>query len=655
VLALLQTACFQDVAIKLLLAPLLPPWQMAEKNSLPPIKRVAFFSVLVYHFSPVQNFLSTSMADSHSWEEAKERVRTAADIVQVISEHVQLRRAGAHFTGLCPFHNEKTPSFSVNPQRQTYKCFGCGESGDIFSFLTKYQNLSFPEALRSLAQRYQVSLPEPKLNEQERAQRQQRELLIQINTEAARLFHEHLIKSPQAEAARQYLARRGVPHDFIEKYQIGYAPPQWDFLAARLRSKFPPAAVEQAGLIAARPSGGHYDRFRDRIMFPICDLRGRVTAFGGRILGDGQPKYMNSPESLIFSKSKILFGLWQHREQIRRSRRAVLVEGNFDLLLLAVHGIANTVAPLGTALTRDHIRTLRSYCQETVLLFDGDAAGLKAALRAVPLFLAGQLEAKAALLPSGTDPDSFVREQGPEALRKLLDAAQPLPEFVFDALVQEHGLTLTGKSRIMTELQELIKQSPDSAQQELMAAHFSSKLNVSSSLFFDSKNLPVQEAPPFPPPPAETDFSPAPSLSAKERQLLDFLLFYPEFFKELMQGGLAEYAARSSPLLKTVLAAMQDLAEQGLFQPEQLLGALPARAERKIVADLLLRGAQDEPESEDWAQDYCKYLCNWFQIEEQRRRRQETQEQDAVALLQKKIFTLWQTGTIFFTQFLAEP
>lgn len=595
------------------------------------------------------------MADSHSWEEAKERVRAAADIVQVIGEHVRLRRAGAHFTGLCPFHNEKTPSFSVNSQWQTYKCFGCGESGDVFSFLIKHENISFPEALQSLAQRYQISLPEPKLSAQEQELRQRRELLYQINTEAARLFHEHLRQSPQAEAARQYLRQRGVPPKFIEKYQLGYAPPQWDFLAVRLRSKFPVEAVAQAGLIAARPSGGHYDRFRDRIIFPIFDLRGRVAAFGGRILGDDQPKYMNSPESLIFSKSKILFGLWQHREQIRRSRRAVLVEGNFDLLLLAVHGIDNVVAPLGTALTRDHIRTLRSYCQETVLLFDGDAAGLKAAQRAVPLFLAERLEAKAALLPARHDPDSFVREQGAEALRKLLAEAQPLPEFVFAALVQEHGLTLTGKSRIMTELQELIKQSPDPAQQELMAAHFSSKLDVSASLFFDQKDLPVQEVPqpPLPQPFTEEDAPKPPNLSDKERQLLEFLLFYPEFFKELLQGGLAEYAARSAPLLKTVLAAMQNLSEQGTFQPEQLLGTLPGNAERHFVADLLLRGAQDKPENEDWTQEYCKYLCNWFKIEEQRQRWQETQEQGAVTSLRKKIFTLWQAGTIFLTQFFA--
>ena len=206
----------------------------------------------------------------------------------------------------------------------------------------------------------------------------------------------------------------------------------------------------------------------------------------------------------------------------------------------------------------------------------------------------------------------------------------------------------------MSELQELIKQSPDPAQQELMVAHFSGKLEVSASLFFDQKKLPAQEAPLFPPSLEEADTFPVvPSLSAKERQLLEFMLFYPEFFKELIQGGLAEYAARSSPLLKTVFAAMQDLAAQGPFQPEQLLGVLPGRTERQFVADLLLLGAQDKPDSEEWTKDYCKYLCTWFNIEKQRLQRKNTQEQAAFSLLQKKIFTLWQTGTIFFTQFLV--
>jgi DNA primase len=427
------------------------------------------------------------MAFSDAWDEARERVRETADIVQVIGEHVQLRRAGANFTGLCPFHGEKTPSFSVNPQSRHFHCFGCGESGDVFTFLMKQQSLSFPEAMHELARRYQISLPEPKLDKAEQERRQQRELLYQVNSEATQIYTIYLSEAPQAEAARQYLRRRGVPPEFITKYQLGYAPAQWDFITSRLSSKFPAERIEQAGLIVRKQQGGWYDRFRDRIMFPILDVGGKIVAFGGRILGDGQPKYMNSPESPVFSKSRILFGLHQHREAIRKSHQAVIVEGNFDLLLLDVHGIGNTVAPLGTALTREHVRALRSYCKEATLLFDGDVAGLKAARRAVPLFLSEQMEAKAALLPVGHDPDSFVREKGVEAVQELLRHALPLPEFIFDALVKEHGLTLTGKSRIMAELVELVQQAPDRAKRELMASHFGSKLGVSPKLLLSEK------------------------------------------------------------------------------------------------------------------------------------------------------------------------
>lgn len=416
------------------------------------------------------------MQSYHS-EQKKEEIRNVADIVQVIGEHVQLKRAGANFNGLCPFHSEKTPSFSVSPQRQTFKCFGCGESGDVFAFLMKQQHLSFPEAMQELAARYSVELPSP----QPTAAEQRLALLHQINAEAARLFHEHLIGSPDADAARQYLTGRGVPQDFVASYQLGFAPNEWEFLASRLK-QFPADAVEQVGLIVRRQSGkGFYDRFRSRLMFPIMDTGGTVCGFSGRVLDDGQPKYMNSPDSPIFSKGGLLFGLHQHRQEIRQSRRAVIVEGNFDLLTLAAHGIGNTVAPLGTALTEAQVRRLRSYCSEAMLLFDGDEAGMKAARRAVPLFLAERMEGKAALLPAGHDPDSFVREQGAGAAQELINNAQPLPEFVFDALVKEHGSTLAGKNRIMAELAELVKLAPERAQKELMTAHWAGQLGISSS------------------------------------------------------------------------------------------------------------------------------------------------------------------------------
>ena len=592
------------------------------------------------------------------WDEVIERIRAAADIVHVVGAHVQLRRAGAHFTGLCPFHNEKTPSFSVNQQRQSYKCFGCGESGDVFSFLMKYQNLSFPEAVKELAGRHQISLPEAKPNKAEEEQQQQRGLLHAINQAAAQLYHELLLTAPQAEAARQYLTQRGVPQEFIVSYQLGYAPDAWDFLSSRLSKTFPAEAIVQAGLIVAKKNGGWYDRFRDRIMFPILDAGGKTAAFGGRILGDGQPKYMNSPESPVFNKGRILFGLHQHREAIRQSRRAVLVEGNFDLLLLDIHGISNTVAPLGTALTKEHLRSLRGYCSEAVLLFDGDAAGKKAARRAVPLCLAERMDAKAALLPSGYDPDSFVREQGAEALQELIRIAQPLAEFIFAALTQEHGLTLTGKSQIMAELAELVQQAPDRAQQELMSAHFSSKLGVSPQLLLPG-NLQRQEEPQQAPAPP-FDVLPAPEcgeaaemeappvhVPAAQRHLLEFLLLYPEYFAELAAGGLLEYISTCVAPVQEITAALQRLATEGPLLPEQLLTNLPDSPARRLVADIVLRGsAGGTLDNEEQSRALCAELLAWLRTERRRQanaelllqlRQEQTGSEGAVRALQRQI------------------
>ncbi|RWX49317.1 DNA primase, partial [Candidatus Electrothrix marina] len=449
------------------------------------------------------------MSSKGAWDEVRERVRDVADIVQVIGEHVRLKKAGVSYTGLCPFHGEKTSSFSVNSQRQFFHCFGCHESGDVFSFMMKYHHMTFPEALKELARRYQIDLPEHNLTDAEQERMRQREQLYRVNQEAARIFHQTLVSSGQAQAARKYLQERGVPQEAVEKYRLGYAPaPEnagWQFLISRLQQKkFPVSVIEQAGLAVRKAPGRHYDRFRDRVLFPIYDMSGREVAFGGRILGQGKPKYMNSPESMVFSKGNLLFGLYQHRQAIRSDRCAVVVEGNFDLLLLAVHGIDNVVAPLGTALTREHIKALRRYCDEVVLLFDGDSAGLRAARRSIPFFLSEQLEARVALLPTGHDPDTLVREKGAAAVRQLLEDAEPLAEFVFSALKDEHGLTLSGKNRMIAELAELTEQAADANQRELMAAHFSEQLGVSPDRFLIEQkafgqvdeHVPVRQWPP---------------------------------------------------------------------------------------------------------------------------------------------------------------
>ncbi|WP_339136935.1 MAG: DNA primase [Candidatus Electrothrix sp. GW3-4] len=576
------------------------------------------------------------MSSKGAWDEVKNRVREAADIVQVIGEHVQLKKAGNAFTGLCPFHGEKTSSFSVNPQRQFFHCFGCHESGDVFSFMMKYHHMAFPEALKELARRYQIDLPERNLTDVQRERMRQREQLYQVNQEAARIFHETLVSSPQAQAARQYLQERGVPQEAMVKYQLGYAPPPesggWQFLITRLQKKnFSVAAIEQAGLAVRKEQGRYYDRFRDRVLFPIYDMSGREVAFGGRILGQGKPKYMNSPESMVFAKGSLLFGLYQHRQAIRSAQRAIVVEGNFDLLLLAVHGIDNVVAPLGTALTREHIEALRRYCDEVVLLFDGDSAGLRAARRSIPFFLSERLEAKVALLPTGHDPDSLVREKGVVVVRKLIEEADSLAEFVFSALKEEHGLTLSGKNRIIAELADLMEQATDADQQELMAAHFAEQLGVSPDRFLIEQKGSEQVAqasehpadhyaeqqwasgegmvlPPDedwgqsgPPPDVEEEgwdaYSPLGAeersaslyeLPKKQRQLLDFLLLYPEYLPDLLAGGLKE-ALDSSPVMG-IVDAMEQLAAAGSYAPEQLLSVVISPQERQYLAELLIQG-----------------------------------------------------------------
>ncbi len=575
------------------------------------------------------------MTAMDSRDEVKNRVREAADIVQVIGESVELKKAGGRFTGLCPFHAEKTPSFSVNPQGQFFYCFGCGESGDVFSFMMKYHHLTFPDALKDLARRYQVDLPERKMSDADRARMRKREQLYEVNHEAAQIFSNYLNTSAEAEVAREYLRQRGVPEAMAAKYQLGYTPsPEkagWEFVTSRLQAKkISVVAIEQAGLAVKKDHGGYYDRFRDRVLFPIFDMSGREVAFGGRILGEGKPKYMNSPESMIFDKSRLLFGLYQHREAIRKSRRAIVVEGNFDLLLLAVHGIDNVVAPLGTALTRSHIKSLRGYCDEVVLLFDGDSAGLKAARRSIPFFLAEQVEGKVALLPEGHDPDSLVREKGTDGIRQLVDAARPLAEFVFSALVQEHGLTLSGKNRIMAELVDLVRGASDPVQRELMAVHFSDKLGVSPERF--KSGVPqVQQSGR-----QQGRGGPVSSLAGlprKQRQLVDFLVLYPEFLEELQRGGLV--AMVCEPAVTRVVDNLQQLAADGAVSPEQLLSMLPGESEREYIADLLMRGSAEGEDHETQGRALCDELLAWLES---------VQLQQVGATLQKKINEAQQSG-----------
>ena len=545
-----------------------------------------------------------------SRDHIKSTVKETADIAQVIGEVVELKRAGNRLTGLCPFHSEKTPSFTVNPQGRFFHCFGCGEHGDVFDFLMKYHRMEFPEALKTLAQRYGIELEERQLTEAEQLQLRRREILFSANEAATLLYQEYLRHPRWGKVARKYLEQRGVDAAVIDRYRLGCAPdPEqagWHVLTDHLLAKgLPINALTEVGLAVAKEQGGYYDRFRSRIMFPLIDMTGRVAAFGGRILGEGRPKYMNSPESPVFDKGRLLFGLRQHRDSIRKQRRALVVEGNFDVLLLAAHGLDNVVAPLGTALSRHHIHTLRGYADEAVLLFDADAAGLKAAMRSIPFFLSGQMEARVGLLPPGHDPDSFVRAEGAAAVAALVDKARPLAEFAFDNLVRTHGLTLAGKSKIVAVLNDLIREAADPQQRALMMAHFSEKLGVPTNYFTTGRQVAARpSAPTTPPEPPGLA-----QLPRREKQVIDFLILYPEYVAELREAGLERIL--QEPAAIRFISRLTQAAQELPGGPEHLLDMITDEAERAYVIEVLTGGLPQGAE-QDQGRTMRDELVGWL-------------------------------------------
>ncbi|MFA7384499.1 MAG: DNA primase [Desulfurivibrionaceae bacterium] len=555
-------------------------------------------------------------------EDTVQLIKDAADIAEIIGEHVSLKRAGTNLKGLCPFHSEKTPSFTVNPERKTYHCFGCGEGGDVFSFMMNFHRLSFAEALKELARKYQIALPEKPLNPQEQEKAKKREALQAANEKAAELFHQLLLADPGAQKARDYLAKRGIPEEITKEFRLGFAPDSWNFLVNALpKQKIDTEAAKEAGLIVARDNGGFYDRFRNRLMFPITGLTGRVIAFGGRILDDGQPKYMNSPESQVFDKSRTLFGLYQNREHIRQAKNCLVVEGNFDLLSLVVHGVRNVVAPLGTALTQAHIRSLRGYTDEVILLFDGDQAGLKAAMRSVPLFLSEQVTARIAVLPETHDPDTFVREFGRDGLDKHLKTAMPLPEFVFDKLVAQYGLSVAGKTRIVAELQELIKAIGDQhLQRTLFVSHFAKKLGLTPQQLLGGVSHPTETRKACP---TAAQGKGESQLPMKQRQLLEFLLACPEYLPAFLEAGLEEIIVNQFGLAILHLLKTQPDLSAG---PEHLLD-LATGPERSFISRLLISTpSHSEEMREQMAQGMLRWLSTTILKAKQERITQQGRE-----------------------------
>lgn len=377
------------------------------------------------------------MDQQHHSKQLLDTIRERSDLLAIASEYLSLKKTGQNYTGLCPFHEEKTASFNINPAKQFFHCFGCGTGGDIFQFVSKIEGLSFPETLRRLAEKAGIPLPSYDSPKAMQA-RSEAEEIYHANAAAADYFHHNLITHPEGEAARNYLALRGLSSATIRDFSIGYALSGWDQLLKTLRKKFSPGILEKAGLISKRGDGaqsgaGHFDRFRNRVLFPIRNPQGKVVGFGGRVLGEGEPKYLNTAETPVFKKSDILYAL--DRQKIA-GQPLVIVEGYLDVITAIQSGIPNVVATLGTALTPAHLRLARRFSEKIVLVFDGDAAGIRAALRTAPLLIDEEKPVEIVSLPSGKDPDTFIRNLGKPAFLAALTQASPVMDFCITQSIQ---------------------------------------------------------------------------------------------------------------------------------------------------------------------------------------------------------------------------
>jgi DNA primase len=427
-------------------------------------------------------------------EDVIQRIRERADIVEIIGAHLSLTKAGQNFKGLCPFHSEKTPSFVVSPSRQMFHCFGCGEGGNAFTFLMKVDGSTFPAAVRTLGERYGIEVDRYASSPAARERTDTRDRLLALNRKVGELFHRTLLSDPAAEAARQYLEKRGIGKQTIEEFGLGYALPAWDAtMKAMTHTGIKIDDVVLAGLAvpreqAARKNGetGHYDRFRGRVMFPIHDLQKRVIGFGGRVIDDSQPKYLNSPETPLFSKGRTLYALDRARDGVSRLQHIIIVEGYFDAIALHQSGITNAVATLGTALTPEHVELIRRFTSRVVLVFDPDTAGVRAALRSLDLFLGSGLSVQVVNLPAGDDPDTFVRTHGPDGFLELVRHAPTLLEFTVQGSLSA-GVRggVEDRVRAVEEVLTLLHKLDNAVEKSASIRHVADQLGLDEKLLVE--------------------------------------------------------------------------------------------------------------------------------------------------------------------------
>ena len=556
-------------------------------------------------------------------------IKNATDIVAVISEVVNLKKTGKNFVGLCPFHSEKTPSFSVSPEKQIFYCFGCGTGGNVFSFLMKKDGLAFPEAARLLARRYNIDIPRKHLTPEQKKRMGERESLLKINRQAMAYYHKMLLRSPNGKSALAYLKKRGLSAEIIERFNLGYAPSGWDNIINFFsKSAVPLAKVERSGLILPKKDRrGYYDRFRDRVVFPIIDVSQNVIGFGGRVLDDSLPKYLNSPETPIYSKSRSLYGLYLAKDKGRTTDCIYIVEGYLDLLTLHQHGIENAVATLGTALTVEHVRMLSRYVPRLILVYDSDEAGIRSARRCVDTFWQEHVDfsrgdvfreenadTQILVLPDGHDPDTYLRKEGVASFQKAAAQAPGIVSFLIEQSIAKHGLSTEGKIRVVADLKSPLATINDNVARSLYVKQLAERIGIEENIILQeiragagSKEVKNSGK--------RADFVQSEG-SRLERQIIAMMLQFPAILPEIQKFDVIEYI--DNPRLHSIATT---ILESRITSDKQILELFIDKPDlERLISSLAMI-------EESWEKDGCLNLIAQFVKNGQRRRDRQILEQ----------------------------
>jgi DNA primase len=414
-----------------------------------------------------------------------EELRNQADILKIVGDYVSLKKKGNNYWACCPFHNEKSPSFSVNPAKGFFKCFGCGKGGDAVTFVMEIEGAPFPEAVKTVAEKCGIAIPVVADDQRDYEERdRQRADLLQLNAWATEFFEQTLTETAEGRRGLAYLEGRGITEATRQQFRLGYAPNSWDSMSSFLRSRGASTTqIERSGLVTLKEAGGFYDRFRGRLMFPICDTQGRTVAFGGRIIGEGEPKYLNSPETAVYTKGQHLFGLGYSRDSIRNKDFAILVEGYLDFLIPFQEGVRNLVASLGTALTENQVRLLGRYTRKIVVNFDPDSAGVAATKRSLELLLGEGFKVNVLTLPDNLDPDEFIRARGADGYLRMLKNSQPFLDYIVEQAVGANDQkSPSGKVETINSILPYLKLVKDRIERSEQFDRIADRLKIDSKL-----------------------------------------------------------------------------------------------------------------------------------------------------------------------------